>query len=390
MVACGPVRDLDRLPYPEFSAYFERLGRSPLSDQIDPLLLFESARGCWWGAKTQCTFCGLNGGSIGFRSKSAGRVIDELGHLRRTYGVRRACATDNILDFRYFRSLLPLLKEAELDLVLEYELKTNLSRPQVELLRAAGVRAAQLGIESLSTPVLRLIRKGVTASQNVQTLKWLTAAGMEVKWNFLYGFPGEDPIAYADLPGLIAKLVHLASPQADGRVRIDRYSPYFESPESFGLSSPRPIRAYRHVFPFGAEELGRLAYYFAVEGPDSTTEDTQPSGAPAYVQPTLAALENWRGLAGTVTLRGRDHPEGLLILLDTRPVARSFEYRLRGWRRTLYLYCDTARRFPQVVQRVQAEDGSVDEPEIRRMLNEWIDASLMVSIDGAYLSLALA
>jgi len=388
-VACGPVRDLDGLPYPEFGDYFQRLGHSPLSDRIDPLLLFESARGCWWGAKTQCTFCGLNGGSIGFRSKSAVRVIDELRYLRQTHGVRRACATDNILDFRYFRSLLPLLKEAELDLELEYELKTNLSRPQVELLRAAGVRAAQLGIEGLSTPILRLMRKGVTASQNIQTLKWLTAAGMEVKWNFLYGFPGEDPGAYADLPGLIEKLVHLAPPQADGRVRIDRFSPYFESPEAFGLSPPRPIRAYRHVFPFGDEDLASLAYYFACEGPQSTTGDIQPSGGPAYVQPTLAALENWRGLAGTVTLRGHDHPEGLLVVFDTRPIARSFEYRLRGWARILYCYCDTARRLPQIVQRAQEEDDSVDEPEIRRKLNEWIDASLMVCIEGAYLSLAL-
>lgn len=217
-IARGPVQDLDRLPHPEFAAYFRRLGESPLNDQIDPLLLFESARGCWWGAKTQCAFCGLNGGAIAFRSKSASRVIEELRALSQTYGVRKACATDNILDFRYFRSLLPLLEEAKLDLELEYELKTNLSRPQVELLRAAGVRAVQLGIESLSTPILRLMRKGVTASQNIQTLKWLTAAGMEVKWNFLYGFPGEAPGAYAGLPELVARLVHLAPPQADGQV----------------------------------------------------------------------------------------------------------------------------------------------------------------------------
>ena len=247
----------------------------------------------------------------------------------------------------------------------------------------------QLGIESLSTPILRLMRKGVTASQNIQTLKWLTASGMEVKWNFLYGFPGEDPGAYADLPDLIAKLVHLAPPQADGRVRIDRFSPYFESPEAFGLPRPRPIRAYRHVFPFGDDELASLAYYFAVEGPQSTTGEAQPSGTPAYVQPTLAALENWRELAGTVTLRGLDQPEGLLILFDTRPIARSFEYRLRGWSRTLYCYCDIARPLRQIVQRVKEEDDSVEEPEIRGKLNEWTDASIMVCIDGAYLSLAL-
>src|SRR5271157_2883045 len=38
---------------------------------------------------------------------------------------------------------------------------------------------------------------------------------------------------------------------------------------------------------------------------------------------------------------------------------------------------------------VKDEDDSVDEPEIRRKLNEWIDGSLMICIDGAYLSLAL-
>ncbi len=82
---------------------------------------------------------------------------------------------------RYFRTLLPLLAQAHLDLELDYELKTNLSRSQVELLKAAGVRAAQLGIESLATPVLRLMSKEVSAVQNIQTLKWLTASGMEIK-----------------------------------------------------------------------------------------------------------------------------------------------------------------------------------------------------------------
>ena len=206
-------------------------------------------------------------------------MLEELRYLRQTHGVRKACATDNILDFRYFRTLLPLLKEAKIDLELEYELKTNLSRPQVELLYAAGVRAVQLGIESLATPILRLMRKGVTAVQNIQTLKWLTAAGIEVKWNFLYGFPGEDPRAYDGLPELIAKLVHLAPPQAEGRVRVDRFSPYFESPAAFGLSRPRPIRAYRHVYPFGDEELARLAYYFSCDEPESTSTERHPVGA---------------------------------------------------------------------------------------------------------------
>ena len=67
--------------------------------------------------------------------------------------------------------------------------------------------------------------------------------------------PQRKSHAAGDLPNLIAKLVHLAPPQADGRVRIDRFSPYFESPESSGLPPAQPIRAYRHVFPFGDRDL---------------------------------------------------------------------------------------------------------------------------------------
>ena len=169
----------------------------------------------------------------------------------------------------------------------------------------------------------------------------------------------------------------------------DRFSPYFESPEAFGLSRPEPIRAYRHVFPFGNEELARLAYYFSFNDSESSTGNMPQGQTPDYVQPTLSALENWRRLAGTVTLRGQDREQDLLILFDTRPVARSFEHRLRGWARTLYCYCDTARRLPQIVERFRTEDGAVDESVISRKLSEWVDANIMICIENAYLSLAL-
>ena len=371
---CAFVTELDDLPFPEFDDYFSRLARSQLRNEIDPLLLFETARGCWWGAKSQCTFCGLNGGSIAFRSKSPARALDELRHLRTRYGVRR--------DFRYFRTLLPMLRAAGLDLELEYELKTNLTRTQVETLVAAGLRAAQLGIETLSTPVLRRMRKGVSAVQNVQTLKWLSATGIEVKWNFLYGFPGDEPADYAHLPALFAALTHLVPPQADGPIRIDRFSPYFHDPEAFGLPRPLPVKAYRYVYPFPDDALARLAYYFTCDG-------SEPTGPPEFVRPSLAALETWRALAGTVTLRQHDLDGGSLVLHDTRPIARTFERRLTGLERELYLFCDTARSFRQVFERSREVDETAGEARTREILNGWLSEAIMVHLDGAYLSLAL-
>jgi hypothetical protein len=45
------------------------------------------------------------------------------------------------------------------DLHLVYETKANLTRAQVDLLRAAGVGWIQPGLESLSTLILKLMRK---------------------------------------------------------------------------------------------------------------------------------------------------------------------------------------------------------------------------------------
>ena len=202
------------------------------------------------GDKNQCTFCGLNGGSIAFRSESPERVIEELRFLSLTHGVRHACATDNIVGFWYFRNAPsasgpgPPRPGAGIRGEDEPE---PLSGRAPEGCRC--VSAAQLGIESLATPVLRLMSKGVSAVQNIQTLKWLTASGMEIKWNFLYGFLGEDSGCYGGIPDLIESLIHLAPPQTDGPVRIDRFSPYEQGPADFGLCPPEPILAYCPCFP---------------------------------------------------------------------------------------------------------------------------------------------
>lgn len=243
------VHNLDELPYPDFDDYFARWAISPLRAQIDPLLFYETSRGCWWGQKHQCKFCGLNGNSLAFRSKSPRRAVGELRHLVERYGVHKACSADNIFDHRYFDTFLPMLQEAKLNLGFVYEMKA---------------------------------------------------------YYYEYDY-------------------------ADGRDPME------------------------------------------------------------YVEPVLDAVEKWRQLHGSVTLRAWDRPDGLLIVHDTRPCAKAFQHRMTGLDRDLYLYCDTGRSLKKVLQFAAEHAGGrpVEPEKVERLLDQWIDDRLMIHVDGRYLSLAL-
>ena len=80
----APFDRLDELPVPDYHEFFDGRRRSGLARRLGatPVTLpFESARGCWWGAKRHCTFCGLNGSTMAFRAKSPDRVRAELAEL---------------------------------------------------------------------------------------------------------------------------------------------------------------------------------------------------------------------------------------------------------------------------------------------------------------------
>ena len=54
------VTDMDSLPYPDYSDYFHSLEAVGIQHEVTPLVPFETSRGCWWGEKNHCVFCGIN------------------------------------------------------------------------------------------------------------------------------------------------------------------------------------------------------------------------------------------------------------------------------------------------------------------------------------------
>jgi ribosomal peptide maturation radical SAM protein 1 len=370
------------VPAPNYDDYYADLAVSPVGDElrIRTQIPYESARGCWWGAKHHCTFCGLNGATMRFRSKPAEQVMRELRDLSVRYRRLDFQVVDNILDMTYFDTLLPGLARAGWDLRLFFETKSNLRVDQVRRLRAAGVRTIQPGIESLSSPILALMRKGVTALQNVRLLKWCAAYGISVAWNMIYGFPGEPPDEYVHMAADIAALVHLEPPDLV-RLGIDRFSPYHEEAAALGLRVLGPKRFYRALYDVDPASLEELAYFFEVAHLDGRDPD-------AYISPTKQAIERWRSVRKEAALTCRVGPD-FLVIDDQRP-GLAARYVLDRAEAEIYLACDAGATVSGILRSLPEEiSAALEVDDVQGLVDDLTTSKLLYREGERYLALAV-
>ena len=376
------VRDMDSVPYPDFDDYFRQFHCSSISRSVRPSLQIESSRGCWWGERSHCTFCGLNGGTMAFRSKSAERVLDELTFLAKRYETSYVQFVDNILDLRYFKSLIPELANRKHGLRIFYETKSNLKKDQVRLLSDAGIRDIQPGIESLNTHVLKLMRKGVTALQNIQFLKWCEQYGVKAEWNLLYGFPGENAEAYGQILQILQSMTHFPVPTAVGAIRMDRFSPNFEEANSRGFTNLRPMLPYRYIYPFGSEELLRLCYYFDFDYADGRRPDE-------YAEEIVAFWYTWRKATGGKRLLQHFVLGDQAYIEDKRFTRRCDRVHLDNIQNNIVIFCDTVRTLEQIQSHLTSSfpERAFEAKRIQAFLNYLIEQRLMVQEEAQYLSI---
>jgi ribosomal peptide maturation radical SAM protein 1 len=375
------VTRMDDLPVPDDSDYFEQFGRSRFAGKWTPGLFLETSRGCSWGEKSHCTFCGLNGTTMAFRSKSPSRALGELRALVARHPESDLQVVDNILDTHYFGSLLPELAKSPPPSPVFWETKSSLKKEQVRLLADAGVTRIQPGIESLSDAVLKLMRKGVTAFQNVQLLKWCRELGVTPYWNLLWGFPDEAPEEYARMARLVPLLSHLFPPSGVSGLRLDRFSPGWGDAERLGFLDVAPLPSYAAVYPLGPEAAMNLAYSFSFRARGC-------GDAGAYVAPLLHEVARWKRAAKASALFSV--PAGdALIVWDLRPVARHPLTVLRGLHRALHEACDASASLRALVDAGRSSCGSTRE-EVERALETLVANRLLLRDGERHLALAVS
>lgn len=176
-----------------------------------------ATRGCPYN----CFFCGSRnvwGRRVRFRS--ADNVVREIqGLIRR--GVDNVHFDDDTFGIHsaYIRDLCAAIAAGCPGLRWSCELHVKLVTDEhLGLMKAAGCRSLQLGIESGNDEILKLIRKGFTIAEALRAVEKIHRHGIELQAFFMVGFPQETPQSLNDTLAAMKRI--------PGRLSYSIFTPY--------------------------------------------------------------------------------------------------------------------------------------------------------------------
>jgi magnesium-protoporphyrin IX monomethyl ester (oxidative) cyclase len=263
----GADLHIDRNLPLDYEPFLDRLEAAVPPGQIAPMLLFETSRGCSWGEKSACSFCGLNGLAMRHRAMAPEHAITHIQSLfRHVPRCRFFLAVDTIVPKAYFDEVFPRLGTPS-GIAMMYEVRATIDARQLRTLCDAGVFVVQPGIESLDTATLKLMRKGTTAFVNLRFLKNCVGLPLHLEWNLLLGSPGEPDDVVEHYLKLIPRLTHLHPPGGAFPISFDRFSQYFDRAADHHLDL-QPQEFYQYAYPLPPAVLRDIAYHFVNRNAD--------------------------------------------------------------------------------------------------------------------------
>jgi len=186
------IKNLDELPFPARHLLPMHLYEKEIPYlKAKPFTTMNIVRGCPFN----CIYCEtrrLWGQTC--RGFSPPRVVDEIVHLKETYGIRGIYFVgDNFtINKKRTMELCELIKKSKLDVEWVCDTRADMiSRELLQAMKEAGCRTIWFGVESGSPRILEKINKGITIEQTVQAFKLCREAGIRIASSFIMGIPGE-------------------------------------------------------------------------------------------------------------------------------------------------------------------------------------------------------
>lgn len=241
----------------------------------------ESSRGCWYGNRNLCSFCGMV-------PKPAYRIkrnfVDEIRYMKSRYGVKCVDFSDLVFPAENIETIVGA---TGLDTPFSCNLRSDTIK-QNELdkfgeLHKAGFKKVLIGIESLHSELLKLMRKGHLAINCVSTLKWAKYYGVKIEWFLLFGIPGDRDYFYHQLLKVLKVITHLDCPDIQP-IGITKRSPYYHT-----LGGLTPCDCYKNIYP-DYFDLNKIAVTFDIE----ITEKAKQIGNSRSISKVIEFVQVWK------------------------------------------------------------------------------------------------
>jgi ribosomal peptide maturation radical SAM protein 1 len=378
---------LDTLPTPDYDDYFELLEKFDPQNRFFPTIPIETSRGCWWSGTNRkgtkgCAFCNLNLQWSGYRSKDPSKSVSEVDALTQRHKTLSFVMVDNVLPKSGAMDFFKGLTQLDKDLRLFCELRANTPLVTLRAMRDAGVREVQIGVEALSTGLLKRLRKGTTAIQNLELMKWCEGLELLNFSNLIVYFPESDQ---ADVEETLAN-IPFAYPFRPPRVVpfwLGLGSSVSRNPKAYGLKAVfnhpaygriLPQEIYRNVPLIHQAYRGNVAWQRRIWRP--------------VIQEVKAWQENYNAAHATPfegpILTYRDGGD-FMIIRDRRSGGEALTHRLKSNSRAIYLFCERNRSFTQIREAF----SDIPHDKVTGFLTGMVQKKLMFREKDRYLSLAV-
>ena len=387
-VSFSQLKTLTNLPCPDYDDYFDLLKTFSPQKTFFPTLSAEISRGCWWrkpqgaGKYSGCAFCNLNLQWDGYRSKSPIQVISEIDNLTTKHKTLSVAFMDNLLPIKESRDIFRGLSRLNKNLHLFAEIRATTPRPMLEAMQIAGTHEVQIGIEALSTRLLKKLNKGTTAIRNLEVMKHCEELGIANVSNLILGFPGSD------LDDVEESLRNLEFALPFRPLRFVHFwlglgSPVSQDPQAFGIKAVFNHPNYAAIFP--PHVFSSIRFLIQAYRGDLGFQRK-------IWQPVKKKIRAWkkeyaglhRGPLCTPILSFRDGRD-FLIIRQKRSNAEPATHRLVGTSRAIYLFCQRHRS----LKRILAHFPNITEDRILPFFRMMVDKKLMFEENEKYLSLAV-
>lgn len=264
----GEELDINHVVGLDYDSYIDSISNHFPDGDVEPMLTFETSRGCWWGEKSTCAFCTMNRLDPTYRTMSAPNAVNYINSILK---YKDKCnffiAVDSIIPPNYLEEVFPHLDISDL-IHFYYAVRVDMKEHDIEQLAKHKINMVLAGVESLVTENLKLMKKGSTIFKNLRFLKNCRMNGIVVLWNFLAAVPGENDEVYNRYAEIIPLITHLPPPSSMWSVSIQKHSEYSRHPEKYNLVVEPDTELYEYVYPFENKDLADLTYFFKVKNKD--------------------------------------------------------------------------------------------------------------------------